>query len=108
MCLTFFGTVVFLHVLFHALFPETIQPVASLLVGNSLVVGFFVVPDSRIAPRTRAGRWWIGLLIGIVAFVIRGFSSFPEGVLFAVLFGNVFSAIVDEGILKQRYKGITA
>ena len=39
-----------------------------------------------------------------MAFVVRGFSSFPDGVFFAVLFANAFSAIIDEAVLRLRYR----
>lgn len=104
-CLGFLGSVTVLTLLFHGAFPDAVQPVAGLLVGNLLFAGFFILPDRRIAARTTAGRWLIGILTGIVAFVIRNFSSFPDGVFFAVLFGNVFTAIIDEGILYRAAKG---
>lgn len=104
-CLAFFTTVLILNFSLNALFPDHIHPMTSLLVGNLMLAGLFILPDRRIAARTPAGRWIIGILTGIVAVVIRNFSSFPDGVFFAVLFANVFAAIIDEGVLHQTYKG---
>jgi Na+-translocating ferredoxin:NAD+ oxidoreductase RnfD subunit len=77
-----------------------------LFMGNLLLAAFFIIPDRRIAPRTKPGRWIVGILTGVAAFLIRYFSSFPDGVFFAVLFGSVFSAIIDEGVLKYQYRKI--
>lgn len=104
MCLSFLATVWFLTVVLHTFFPNMFQNVSGLFVGNFFFAGFFIIPNQRIAPRTEMGRWLIGILTGLAAFIIRSFSSFPDGVFFAILFGNVFSAIIDESILKQRYQ----
>lgn len=106
MCLSFIGTVSVLAVSCKFLLPEVFQHVFELFIGNLFFVTFFIVSDRRIAPRTPKGRWLVGILTGVVAFLIRSFSSFPDGTFFAVLFGNVFSAIIDEGVLKQTYKRI--
>ena len=71
----------------------------SLLAGNVLFATFFVAADTRVSARTVPGRWLVGALGGAVAFLVRNFASFPDGVFFAVLFANVFAPIVDEGVL---------
>ena len=42
--------------------------------------------------------------LACIAFLIRNFSSFPDGVYFAVLFGNTFSAITDEWIVQYHFR----
>jgi Na+-translocating ferredoxin:NAD+ oxidoreductase RnfD subunit len=103
-CLSFIGTVCLLAISCNYVFPSISQHVLELFIGNLLFVAFFIIPDRRIAPRTKGGRWLTGILTGVVAFIIRYFSSFPDGIFFAVLFGNVFSAIIDEGVLKHKYR----
>jgi Na+-transporting NADH:ubiquinone oxidoreductase subunit B len=45
---------------------------------------------------TARGRWYYGLLIGIMVGLIRvGSSSHPDGVMFAILFGNMFAPLID-------------
>ena len=105
-CLSFIGTVVVLAVACNFLFPQFSQNLLELFVGNLLLAAFFIIPDRRIASRTKGGRWMTGILAGVVAFIIRYFSSFPDGVFFAVLFGNVFSAIIDEGVLQHTYRNV--
>lgn len=105
-CLSFLGTVFLLAISCNYLFPGVSQNLMELFMGNLLLAAFFIIPDRRIAPRTKPGRWIVGCLTGMAAFLIRYFSSFPDGVLFAVLFGSVFSAIIDEGVLKYQYREI--
>lgn len=81
----------------HAL-PHT------LLVGELLIVAFFVLGDPRTSARTVTGRWVVGILAGIVAFLIRHFASLPDGPLFAVLVANIFTPLVDEGVLRAARK----
>jgi len=82
--------------------------VNSLFVGNLFAAAFFVIPVFNVTPRTNPGRWITAILTGVVAFLIRTFSSFPDGVFFAVLFGNSFSALIDDRILHYRYGRKTA
>jgi len=102
--LSFFLSLLILQLILHPLAPAQIETVESLLIGNILIAGFFIVPDFRLVPRTYRGRWITGILTGIIAFLIRNFSSFPDGVFFAVLFGNTFSAIIDEWIVQYRFR----
>lgn len=86
--------------------PEVFPPLVTHLIGNTLMVGFFLLPDHRTASRTFPGRWLAGALAGISAFLIRSFSSFPGGTVFAVIIANIFCAIIDEGVVKIFYRRI--
>ena len=100
----FFLTLFALQFILHTLVPAQVQSIESLFVGNVLIAGFFIVPDFRLVPRTLRGRWITGVITGIIALLIRNFSSFPDGVFFAVLFGNTFSAIIDEWVVQYRFR----
>ncbi|MCD6121042.1 MAG: RnfABCDGE type electron transport complex subunit D [Spirochaetales bacterium] len=100
--ISFSGTILILAVVFRFLMPEKIAPVSSLLVGNFLFASFFVYPVLQTSSRTYAGRWITGILAGTAAFLIRNFSSYPDGIFFAVLFGNIFSPIIDEAVLSYK------
>ena len=99
----FLGTVTVLSAGFYFLMPDVFQSPKALLVGNLLFASFFIYPDTRVSPRTKRGRWVTGILAGITAFIIRGLSDFPCGVFYAVLFGNVFSPIIDEWMLHAKH-----
>jgi Na+-translocating ferredoxin:NAD+ oxidoreductase RnfD subunit len=102
--LSFFLSLFLLQLILHPLAPARIGAVESLLIGNILIAGFFIVPDFGLIPRTDRGRWITGIVTGCIAFLIRNFSSFPDGVFFAVLFGNTFSAIIDEWVVQYRFR----
>lgn len=99
----FLITYLLLYLAMRFFFPLKFPGYSSLLVGNTLLTLFFVLGDQRIAARTFRGRWLTGILAGVCAILIRGFSSFPGGVLFAVLLANVFSGIIDFGVMRSLF-----
>ena len=88
---------------FHRVLPGQFADPRFLLTGNLILAGLFIFPDRRISPRTWGGRLVTALVAGVIAFLVRNLSNFPCGVMFAVLFANVFSPIIDEGFLKVAY-----
>ena len=106
--LSFGLPVVVLTLITHLMAPEVYRPVTALLLGNFAFVLFFIWGDERTLPRTQEGRIITSLLAGLTAFIMMTFSSIRDPVLFAILFGNSFSAILDDTLLKRRYKGSRA
>ena len=86
------------------LFPAFSQHLLELCIGNLFLTAFFIIADQRIAPGTKGGRWIIGVLTGVLAFLARYFSPFPDGLWIAVILGNVCSGLVDNIILKFKYR----
>lgn len=59
----------------------------------------FVATDPVTSATTRAGRWAYGLLIGSLVAVVRIFNpAHPEGVLMAIVFGNVLAPLLDHAV----------
>lgn len=77
------------------------DPLYALLAGGWLFGIFFVATDPISAAQTNSGRWLYGLFVGLVTVLIRTFSIWPEGLMFAVLLGNMFAPITDY-LIKQR------
>lgn len=87
-----------------ALGSETVaNPIAGMLMGGFLFGAVFMSTDPISAPKTSLGKWTYGILIGAVVVLIRGYSLYSGGMMFAILLGNVFSPIVDY-VSKQRQK----
>lgn len=67
-----------------------------LLVGGMAFGIVFMATDPVSSPSTNSGKWLYGALIGLVALTIRGINpAFPEGVMLAILIGNVFAPLID-------------
>ncbi len=73
-------------------------PLASLLSGSFLFGAVFVVTEPVSAAKTPAGQVLYGFFIGALTIVLRLFSNFPEGMMFAVLLANGLAPLVDLGI----------
>ncbi|MCG8539180.1 MAG: RnfABCDGE type electron transport complex subunit D [Clostridia bacterium] len=78
------------------------NPLFGILSGGFLFGAVFMATDPISSPRTKEGRWIYGVIIGIVAVIIRGFALFAGGVMFAILIGNTFAPIIDESV--KHYK----
>ena len=65
----------------------------------------FMATDPVSAPDTMLGHWIFGLLIGALTWVIRVINpAFPEGIMLAILFGNVFAPIIDYFVLQANIR----
>ncbi len=66
------------------------------LLGGSLLFGaFFIATDPVTSPLTGRGRVVFGILVGVFVMIIRLFSGYPEGVMFAVLLANGMVPLVN-------------
>ena len=56
----------------------------------------FMATDPVTGPYTNKGRFVYGLLIGMLAMLIRAINpAYPEGVMLAILLMNVFAPLID-------------
>jgi Na+-transporting NADH:ubiquinone oxidoreductase subunit B len=78
------------------------DPLSALLSGGVVLGLFFMATDPVSAAQTQAGRWIYGALVGSLIALIRVFSAWPEGTMFAILLGNTFAPIVDYLIRKRQ------
>lgn len=67
------------------------------LVIGGLAFGLvFMATDPVSASMTEKGKWIYGGLIGFMTVLIRVINpAFPEGIMLAILFGNVFAPLID-------------
>ncbi len=73
-------------------------PWIALLGGGFLFGAFFMATDPVSSPRTEQGKIIYGCLIALSTVVIRNFSIFNGGLMFAILLGNMFAPIIDYAV----------
>lgn len=71
------------------------DPLFSLLSGGFLLGLFFMATDPVSAPSQATSKWIYGAGIGALTIVIRVFSIFSGGMMFAILLMNMFAPITD-------------
>lgn len=77
-------------------------PLFTLLSGSFLFGSVFMATDPVSSPSTDKGRYFYGVSIGFLAVIMRGFSNFPEGIMFAILLMNTFVPITDHYVRKYN------
>ena len=63
----------------------------------------FMATDPVTAAMTDTGRWIFGALIGVMTALIRVVNpAYPEGIMLAILFANLFAPLIDWGVMKAN------
>lgn len=76
-----------------------------LVTGGFAFGMMFMATDPVTAAHTDTGRWWFGVLIGVMVVLIRVVNpAFPEGMMLAILFANMFAPLIDYGVMKANIK----
>ncbi|MFM7746458.1 MAG: NADH:ubiquinone reductase (Na(+)-transporting) subunit B, partial [Bacteroidota bacterium] len=74
-----------------------------LAMGGLLFGAVFMATDPVTAAHTGTGKWIYGLLVGMMAVMIRVFNpAYPEGIMLAVLFGNVMAPLIDYYVVQAN------
>ncbi len=67
-----------------------------LLIGGLAFGLVYMATDPVSSPSMKSGQWIYGLLCGLITVVIRVINpAYPEGVMLAILIGNVFAPLID-------------
>ncbi len=75
------------------------------VVGGLAFGAVFMATDPVSAAQTERGKWIYGFMIGIITVVIRIFNpAYPEGIMLAVLFMNVFAPLIDYYVVGANKK----
>lgn len=80
------------------------DPLTALLSGSMMIGMLFMATDPISAAQTQGGRWIYGAIVGVLTVLIRTFSIWPEGTMFAILLGNTFAPIIDHFIRSSKAK----
>lgn len=77
-----------------------------LLIGGLAFGLVFMATDPVSSPSMNLSKWLYGGLIGLVVVVIRTINpGFPEGVMLAILLGNVFAPLFDYYTVRYYRRG---
>lgn len=81
------------------------SPLWHLVLGGFAFGAVFMATDPVSAAMTETGRWLYGALIGVMTVLVRVVNpAFPEGVMLAILFGNVFAPVLDYVVVRANIK----
>lgn len=75
------------------------------LSGGLLFGAVFMATDYATNPMTRSGQVIFAVGCGVLTCLIRNFSSYPEGVTFAILLMNIATPLIDKYVKGARVYG---
>ena len=76
-----------------------------LVIGGFMFGAVFMATDPVSAAHTNIGRWCYGLLIGVMTVAVRVANpAFPEGIMLAILFANLFAPLFDYFVTQANIK----
>lgn len=97
--------------LFNAMAGPSSNPMLAVTPAWHLVLGgfafglVFMVTDPVSSTMTQTGQWFYGLLIGGMVILIRVVNpAYPEGMMLAILFGNICAPLIDYFVVNANIK----
>lgn len=76
-----------------------------LVLGGFAFGMIFMATDPVSAAMTNKGKFFFGALIGFMVVMIRVINpAFPEGMMLAILFANLFSPLIDHFVVQANIK----
>ncbi len=76
-----------------------------LVVGGFAFGTVFMATDPVSAAQTNTGKWIYGVLIGLLTVLVRVVNpAYPEGMMLAIIFMNVFAPTIDYYVVKANIK----
>ncbi|NVK24055.1 MAG: NADH:ubiquinone reductase (Na(+)-transporting) subunit B [Gammaproteobacteria bacterium] len=75
------------------------------VVGGWAIGALFMATDPVSASFTNTGKFWYGALIGLMVVLVRVVNpAFPEGMMLAILFANLFAPLFDYFVVQGNVK----
>lgn len=76
-----------------------------LVTGGFAFGAVFMATDPVSAAQTDLGRWIYGALIGALTVMVRVLNpAYPEGIMLAIIFMNIFAPLIDHYVVKANVK----
>ena len=75
------------------------------VIGGVAFGTIFMATDPISSSMTNEGRIWFGVLVGLMAIMIRVVNpAYPEGIMLAILFANIFAPTIDYFVTQRNVK----
>ena len=104
----FVGGIV-MALIFQALGMTPIAWYEHIILGGFCFGAVFMATDPVTSARTEKGKYFYGFFIGAIAVIVRVMNpGYPEGMMLAIFFGNMFAPLIDycvvQGNISRRAK----
>ncbi len=80
--------------------------IVNLLTGLTLFGAVFIVPESISSPTSRETKIIYGVTIGLLMMLFRTVSENVEGLIYAVLFGNMITPFINRTVKRSNAKSL--
>lgn len=72
--------------------------------GGGLMLGaFFMATDYATSPITKKGHIVYGIILGLLTGIFRVFGASPEGVSYAIIFGNLLVPLIEKVTMPKMF-----
>ena len=79
-----------------------LPPHYHLVMGGFAFGAVFMATDPVSSAATHLGRWVYGIAIGMLCVLVRAVNpAYPEGMMLAILFMNVFAPLIDYFVVRR-------
>jgi Na+-transporting NADH:ubiquinone oxidoreductase subunit B len=76
-----------------------------LILGGFCFGAVFMATDPVTSARTEGGKYIYGFLIGVIAVIVRVLNpGYPEGMMLAILFMNMFAPLIDYCFVQRNIR----
>ncbi len=87
--------------------PDSKWTVIHHIFGGALLFGaFYIATDPVTSPLAPIGKFIFGLGTGAIIMLLRIFSGYPEGVMFAVLFMNALTPLINHWTIPKPFGAV--
>ena len=74
-----------------------------IVLGGFCFGAVFMATDPVTSARTETGKWIYGFLIGAIAIIVRVMNpGYPEGMMLAIFFCNMFAPLIDHCVVEAN------
>ena len=82
-----------------------VTPLWHLLIGGFAFGTVYMATDPVTCAHSQPGQWLFGILVGVLTVLVRVINpGFPEGIMLAILFANVFAPTIDRLFVSRHIR----